>query len=421
MKIGAARRPHVLLCSEAGGGRGHATKLATLARALWPEPTFQAILPRLDPADLLRPFCDRVDLGHYIDRMPGAPNASVLSWGSWFQTRGFGDPDVLLGRFDWWCEALRTIQPDLVVADFGPTALLAARAMGIRTVSTGATFVTPPSALEHFPEYLTPAQAAAHGTELSDAPLPDEGAMRDCINDTLGPRGLPPMARLAQVYAADLEMPCGVSLWDPYASWRDRPLVAPIDPTPPLQERAGSEVFIYFSTAELKDAATCEALRRLTFPARLVAPGISPELARDLASNPHLTIEPAPWPHARIVARARVIVCAGQAGTLALAVLAGIPVLALPVQLEQFSNALRASGALRSVRVLPSRTRSTKAILDMIAELWSQRSLTDDARENAVRLRGAYPESAQDSYRRLVLPLLGHAEERRPYPAVDAR
>jgi hypothetical protein len=420
MTAWAARRPHVLLCSEAGGGRGHATKLATVARALWPEPTFQAILPRLDPADLLRPYCDRVDLGNYIDRIPGAPKGSVLSWANWLRTRGFGDPDILLGRFDWWCAALRTIEPDLVVADFGPIALLAARAMGIRTVSTGAAFFTPPSTLDHFPEYLTAKQAAAHGTELSDAPLPDEAAICDCINDTLGPRGLPELARLAQVYAADVEMPCGVSLWDPYAPWRDKPLVAPIDPPPPLQERAGSEVFIYFSTAELKDAATCEALRQLKFPARLVAPGISPELAHDLATNPHLTIEPAPWPHARIISRARVIVCAGQAGTLALGVLAGIPVLALPVQLEQFSNALRASEALRSVRVLPVTIRSTRAILDTIAELWTQPTLADDAREHAVRLRAAYPEDAQDSYRRLVLPLLDHTRARKPYPATDA-
>lgn len=408
-----AGKPHVLLCSEAGGGRGHATKLATVARSLWPDASFQAILPRLDPADLLRPYCDRVDRGHYIDRLPDAPPARVLTWATWLETRGFDRPDVLLSRFYWWCEALRTIAPDLVVADFGPTALLAARSLGIRTVSTGAIFFTPPSSLDRFPEYLTAAQAAAHGTTLSKGPPPDETAMRDCINDTLCPRGLPALDRLAQIYAADLELPCGVSLWDPYAAWRTRPLVAPIDPMPPVQDRTGTEVFIYFSTAELKDARTRDALRRLPFPARLVAPGMPDDLAGDLAGNPRLTIAPAPLSHAEIIARARVILCAGQAGTLALGVLSGIPVVALPVQLEQYSNALRASEQLDSVRVVPGAQRSPEAIIDAIAALWAQ---PGTARQAAATLRAAYPESAQDTYRGLVLPLL--ARGRAPYPAI---
>lgn len=396
----------VLLCCEAGAGRGHVTTLATVARALWPDHPCQAILARTTHADVLEPVCDRVDRGTHIGRVPQAPASSVLNWADWLLTRGFADPAILQPRFDWWCEALRAIRPGLVVADFAPTALLAARALGVRSVATGAAFGIPPSKLPQFPDYLTPQQAADHGTVLADAPPPDAAAICAAINLALGPRGLPPLAHLPQVYAADLALPAGVTLWDPYAAWRERPLLMPIDPLPPLQRRAGSEVFIYFSTAELEDVATCAALRRLPFAARLVAPGLTAELARDLAANPRLTIAPAPLSLNEIVARSRVILCAGQAGTLSLAVLAGIPVLALPVQLEQMSNALRAAAQLDSVRVLPRKLRSAEAILATLTELWVRPDLADAARQNAIQIRAQFGESAQESYRRLLMPLL---------------
>ncbi len=233
--------------------------------------------------------------------------------------------------------------------------------------------------------------------------------MCDTINRTLGARGLPPLARLPEVYAADLSLPRGVTLWDPYAEWRERPLLLPIERLPPLSEGQGSEVFIYFSTGELNEPAIREALLRLPFAARLVAPGLAPGLARGLAANPRLRIEPAPLPPSEIVARSRVIMCAGQAGTLSLAVLAGVPVLALPVQLEQLSNALRASGHLSACRVVPRIERSAQAILDALADLWFRPGLAQAARDEAVRLRAQYDESALDSYRRLLPPLLDGA------------
>lgn len=404
-------RKTVLLCYEAGAGRGHATKLATVARALWPEHPCQAILPRLDASDLLAPHCGRIDRGPFPAVMSPAPPRTAMTWAYWLLSRGFADPDILRQRFDWWCRALRNIGPGLVVADFAPTALMAARAMGVPAVAIGAPFFTIPSKLDSFPDFLPPEATALHGTVLVDAPPPDEAAMRDIINETLGPLGLPPLARLPEVNTADLELAAGIPLWDPYLPWRSQPLLMPLERLPPLRDRAGSEVFIYFSTHELKEPAIRNALRRMPYPARLVAPGLPEELARDLAANPKLVIEPAPLSHDRIVGRARVILCAGQAGTMSLAVLAGIPVLALPIDFEKLSNAWRAAEALPSARVLPRLRRSTETILDTMGELWARPDLAEAAGEDALRLRAVYTETAQEAYRRRMLPLLGHREK----------
>lgn len=401
--------PVILLCSEAGAGRGHATTLATVARALQPEFRSRAIIARLDHADILARSCYRVSRGTHLARLPQAPASGVLSWVGWLQTRSFADPAVMKRDFDWWLAAMRAIRPVLVVGDYAPTALMAARTLGIRTAVTGVAFSLPPATLPRFPALLTVDQLAAHGTVLSDAPPPDEDAVRDSINAALGPAGLPPLARLPEVYTADLSLPRGVSLWDPYAESRDRPLLMPVDPLPPLQGKRGDEVFVYFSTGELRDPETVEALRRLPFDACVVAQRLTPELVADLCTNPRLKISPVPLSKEEIVRRSRVILCAGQGGTLSLAVLSGIPVLALPVQHEQLSNSLRAAGHLGSVRVLPNAVRSADAILEVLAELWSKPAIAAAARLTAMDLRDAYGETAVEAYRRLLVPLAQEA------------
>ena len=397
----------VLLCCEAGGGRGHETTLATVARALSPETPRQAILPRLTHAGILEPLCDRVDRGPHLSRLAQPPRVSGLSWANWLLMRGFADPETLKMRFNWWCESLRAIKPGLVVADFAPTALMAARALGVPTIETGAAFGLPPSSLPHFPDLLTPEQATAHGTKLKDAPRPDEAEICDVINQTLGPFGLPQLEALPQIYAADLALPRGIDLWDPYAQWRARPLLMPIESLPPLKHGEGTEIFVYLQPDALAAPDICEALRRLPFAARLVTSGPSEDSLQIIATNPSLVIEPAPLSYDQIVARSRLILCAGQAGTLGLAVLAGIPVLALPIEHEQMSNAVRAAGQLESCRSIPKTQRSADSIMDTISEMCTQSELAEVAQAHAKNLRRQYEESALESYRRLLSPFLG--------------
>ena len=226
------------------------------------------------------------------------------------------------------------------------------------------------------------------------------------MNETLGPRGLPSLTWLPEVYAANQSLPHGVSLWDPYAHARDRPLVLPHTPLPPLQRNAGDEVFIYFSREELSEPAIVDALRQLPFKASLVAPVMTAEVSHKLSSNARLTILPQPLSREEIVRRSRVILCAGQAGTLSLGVLAGIPVLALPMQHEQLSNAMRAAEHLNTVRVLPRLSRNAQAIVDALDEVWSSPALGSAAKLYAQELREGYEGDALGTYRRALGQLL---------------
>lgn len=389
----------VLLCCETGEGRGHATTLATVTRALGPRYACQAIIPRLDHADILKPVCTRVDRGAFLARLSGRPPPGRFNWAVWLHNHGYADAKILREQYDWWASALIAVRPALVVADYGPTALLAARAHGIPSVAVGATYGLPAPRLESFPDYLTREQAALQDP-ISDDPELREDDIRECVNETLGPLGLPSLARLPEIYAADLSLPHGVSIWDPYAKARTRPLVLPMDPLPPLKRQSSQKIFIYLSTPNLTEPAIWDALRRLPFDACLVPPpDLSPDIARKLARNPRLTIAPGPLPRNEIVQRSSMIVCEGQAGTLSLAVLTGLPVVALPMQHEQLSNALRAAEHLSSVRALPKQMRTADTIVDAITEIWEQPSLAASAQISARELRSAYTGDALSNYR----------------------
>ena len=396
----------VLLCNEAAAGSGHVTALASIARALRPECRIQAILPRPEHAEMLAPLCERLDLGPQIRRMPGLSPSRGLSWPNWLYNRGFGDHDVLRRRFTWWREVLSAIRPDLVVAEFAPNALMAARSLGIRSTLAGATYYTPPSSLPRFPDLLTPEAATAHGAPPDPAAPADEDSLCSTINEALVPLGLPQLDRLAALYTADLSLPRGLSLCDPYAEWREAPLILPLPRLPATSDDEGDEIFIYFSGKELKEPAICEALNRLPLPARLVAPHLTSEQVRILSANPRLRIAESKLPPDTIVARSRVILCAGQSGTLGLALLAGVPVLALPMQHEQLSNALRASAQIDTCRMLPRQHRTAARIVDTLAELYHDPALQHRARRHARPLRQSYDQTNIESYRRYLLPLV---------------
>lgn len=401
-----AEPPLVLLCCEAGAGQGHALALAGVARGLGPSFRYRAVLPRMQHAGLLEALCERVEQGPRLDRLSNPPPAGGLSWARWLLVRGFADPDILRARFEGWCRTLQAHRPALVVADFAPTVLMAARALGLRSVAIGGVFFLPPADMPRYPELLTRDEALLNGPVAEDGPPPDEAAMCAVIERTLCPLGLPPLGSLPQVHVADLSIARGLQLCDPYAPWRDHPPILAPARMPPPSDGSGTELFIYFSTAELQEPAICEALLRLPLPARLVAPGLSPDLANYLSGNPNLIIEQRPVPQEEIVARSRAILCGGQLGTLSLGLLAGIPLVALPVQHEQLFNSLRASERFASCRFVPRARRTALAILYQLDNLFRNPAAPVSARAAAMELRPQYDPTAAESYRRLIAPLL---------------
>lgn len=395
---------HAILCCESGAGRAHLTALSIAAQALQPGTRCTALLGRRKHEAIIAPWCRSVHPAPAMRRVATtAPDAArLLPFASWLCARGFRDPETLERRFRWWQEAFWTLRPTLVVADFAPTALMAARSLDLPAVALGPSFALPP-------------EGAAATTDPDD---PHDRATCALINRTLGPLGARPIDRMEAVFDCARRYPRGLHIWDPF---HPRPRWPAISPLPALPPRAGplhglgrDRVFAYLSTSELNETAILEAFARLARPTRLVAPGITPEARARLEANPALVLERAPLGHAEIAACARIIVCAGQSGISSLAVLTGVPMLALPMHQEQANNA-RGAAQLDSVRWRDRPGRSAEAILADIDALWLDPDAQTAARAAADDLRPQYASGARDIFRR-ELPALTARTAQGPSP-----
>src|SRR6478672_9797804 len=124
----------ILFAWELGAGMGHAMACATLARALearghicafaFREPRALETLGLGDRTAFQAPFMPREGEGQ------GAP----LCLPDVLAGCGYAKPGDLAHLVAGWVDVLRTSQPQLLVADYAPTALLAARILGVARV-----------------------------------------------------------------------------------------------------------------------------------------------------------------------------------------------------------------------------------------------------------------------------------------------
>lgn len=402
-------RPVALLACETGTGRGHVVTLAGAAQALAGRFDCVAALSRLEYAAVLSLHCTAV---HQAPVMARRPDAEVLaarpgqplgalpdlggrkvrwadSWVNWIGRRGFRNVEHLRAQVRFWQDMIWQTGASLVVTDYAPSALLAARALGVPSVVVGTAIGIAPPEMPRFP-VLSPVPGGV---------LLDEDQTAALISEAVAPLGGPPLARLAELYTATLPLARGFAVWDPYAEWRRQKLLLPLETAPPLSTARGDCIFAYLSTTEFTESAIVQALERLPLPVLMFAPGLPPGRAAALrAANPRLTISPVPLPVDDITRRARIILNAGQAGTAAMAMLAGIPMLALPQHNEHAANA-RGAAKSGAHRVLYRDQRSAGAIVQALCEMWDYRPLWDRAQALAVDLRALQPRGALEDMR----------------------
>lgn len=353
-----------LLAWEHGNGRGHVMTLRTVAEAIGPAFAFDAALCRMDHAGLLAPLCDTVVKGASLRYDPSARKAGgrhvlTATWGEFMGDLGFRDPAFLAARIAWWQDVILARRIALVIGDYAPLALLAARSMGIPSVAVGQGYGLPPHGLRRFPAYLPWITACIH----------DEDAILATVNEAGWPLGVPELKAPPEVYAADLHLVRSLSLLDPYDGLRRDPRIAPMaDRARQPATGEGEEVFVCFSTTEARDAGAIEAVAALGLPTRAYAPGL-PAAARARLVAGGVTVEDAPVPVDLIARRSRMIVNAGQHGILCLGAYAGLPSVAIPQHLEQYYHAWRMAGH-GACAIADWGARSADAVRDLIRRVY---------------------------------------------------
>lgn len=335
----------ILLAWEGGAGRGHIVTLKTIAEALGDRFIYDAALCRMDHAAELAPLCELAFPGAALAvdrrRRLDAGDPKTATWGEFLGDLRFADLKFLVTQLQWWLTTIAARQSAMVIADMSPCALLAARIAGIPAVAVGTGYSVPPPGLGEFPILLP-----EHTRRIYP-----ETELLGVVNQALAQFGSAPLARLPDIYAQAISLPRTIAQLDPYDGHRRQPLLPPLNEALPRPTVLGDEIFVYFSTSELDDAATLDALSSLGVPVRGFFPGIAAERAGRLAAA-GVIVETAPVPVQAIGNRTRLMLHSGQHGSLCMGLGLGIAQVAFPQHLEHLLHARRAE-ALGTVEIAP--------------------------------------------------------------------
>jgi len=264
---------------------------------------------------------------------------------------GYGNATDLLGLVVAWRELFINSGARLVMADHAPSALLAARTLGLPVVLFSSGFCVPPQQAPSpnmRPWLALPAErfAAIEAEALGN------------INAVLAHFGGAPLAAVHELFAVAEDTLLGFPELDHYERgaaryWGNLP-DAGVGAAPVWPALPGKRLFAYLRADCGHHAAALTALAGLGLPTLVFFPDAPPAL-RERFAAPHLAFSATPIDLERAAAAADAAVTYGSLATTTRFLLAGKPVLLLPFHLEQFLMARRVEEMGAGLLVDPER------------------------------------------------------------------
>ncbi len=375
-------KKRAVLAWECGAGRGHVTKLKMVAQALRDHFDFYAVLHQMAVANEVEDICDAVfpceSLPIVQAEIEARRGHNAATWAEYLAQRGFCNVAFLKTRVEAWRKALTLFETDVLIADYAPAAMLAARSLGIPTIVLGTGYGIPPRGTPQFAIFI---EEYAHRHV-------DEVRMCAAMNEALAVYDAPPLAVAPDLYDVALQLVTTLPELDPYADRPDGRLPSGDDVSSFIADGTGDEVFIYFSTSERQNPALMQAVKQLGVPTRAFMPGASEaELAAMAAAG--VMIERKPVPVDLLAKRTRLMVHAGQHGILNLALAAGIAQLAVPQHLEHTFHALRAE-RLGVLKIVQPRDVEVESFVALVRGLYEDVAMHRAAQAFATEKRAYY-------------------------------
>lgn len=321
----------VLLAWELGGNYGHLSTLLPLARLLRKrkhEPVFVVRDLAVASALLGKEFS-------YL-QAPMPPDSIrqsrvPVSYADILSGRGFGKRDALVGILHAWQVLFDLAQPDMVVAQFAPTATVAARQASIPSLQMDTGFECPPE--------VRPYPCFRPWMKITrEALLEREDALLQTINVVCGWRS----EDLRSALRADLSLLITLQELDHYSGRRGGRYIGPIfghntGEKLAWQNTTGKRVFVYLRPFPELRALLAE-LRQSRAEVIAVIPGIDRELA-DAFSSEQFRIISRQVRLGTLLPQADLVVSHGGHGLTSACLLQGVPLLVFPIMIEQWMTA----------------------------------------------------------------------------------
>jgi UDP:flavonoid glycosyltransferase YjiC (YdhE family) len=270
--------------------------------------------------------------------VPGLPKPP-LSYTEILFRFGFLNKSGLTGMLKGWRELYALVKPDLMLADHSPTALLASRGLPFKRCLIGTGFFSPPR-VSPFPNMRT-------WLKIPPERLPDgEKNVLQTANAVLAGFGVKPMNALFDMFDVDEDFLCTFPELDHYADRGPARYWSPVFAKDHGQDlkwpepRQGKRVFAYLKPRYRDYEKILGLLRQVKGTVLVFSPGMSKAMTQKYQS-PRMIISTQPIKLSGITAGCDLAICHAGPGTCAAMLLAGVPLLLLPTQLEQYMAARR--------------------------------------------------------------------------------
>lgn len=293
---------------------------------------------------------------------------------------GYAEPRTLFGLAGGWREAMRLTGARVVLADHAPTAVLAARTLGLPVMLFSNGFTVPPrlSPLPNMRPWAALPQQTVRQLDL--------GALAT-INAVLARYGCQPMKHLADLFDVTEEALVTFPELDHYPNrgparyWGSLPSAGA---GKPVEWPAGGSkrIFAYLRPESPHHEAVLAALLALGHAAVIYFPNLPPALAARFAA-PHLSFLDQPADIGQMTREADLAITYASLATTTAFLLAGKPLLLLPFHLEQFMLARRVEEMGAGCMVNPEQPPGD--LRAMLADLLANPSWCGNARAFAAK------------------------------------
>lgn len=267
---------------------------------------------------------------------------------------GHDKPGRLSGLFTAWQNLYALIDPDLIVFDYSPTAMLAARNSRAKTIAIGTGFHLPPN-IRPIPGVLAELSAPQDHDEV----LTFENRVLETINSALTLTNMEPLVQFTDLLNANEIILRTLSELDHYSGrvnanyagiMKSPPGEAPV--WPPYQ---GPKIFAYLKAFETLPALL-ETLNRRHCPTLIYGDKLPEEIMQRFSSDT-LNFVRSPLDMDAIGQTADIAICNAGHGSTTELLLSGVPLLLLPLNGEQnlvANNVERLGAGLSAPKLHPS-------------------------------------------------------------------
>jgi Glycosyltransferase family 28 C-terminal domain len=324
----------IVFAWEVGSGLGHLIPIAALGERFI-RLGFQvcAIVPAASQGRrLLGPLGIQV-IENPAQPAPERPFPLSINYTANLLRNGYWHGPTVAGRINQWQECLNNIQPDIMICDHAPAALLASRGADYPRVALGNGFTLPPRA--------TPMPSLQPWFPIEDGQLTDiDHIFLNTVNPVLRDRGISPLDRVDAMFDATERWLCIEPELDHYPIRPDETYFGAIEPPAALlpgktESVDPAEVFLYMAAGNRFLVPILEWLKQRQLKALVYITGDTASLMAKFPESSHLHYLQSLVDLKQISAQCRLIITHGGTLTASQVLRQGAKLLICPQDLEK--------------------------------------------------------------------------------------